>query len=90
MAEKSKKRYNPAAGMPLHDARRLLGLPIIAHTGRVNHYARCMGGKLRKVFSLTEAQNVLKALDNRIACGGTPGGQKASWVRKDGTRVYAK
>lgn len=70
----SKKRYNLGGGLKLHDARRILGIPIIAHTGRVNTYARCMGGKLRAAGSIAEAQNIMRSSVG--ACGGTPGGKK--------------
>ena len=83
----SKKRYNLGGSMGLHDARRVLGLPIIAHTGRVNAFARCLGGKLRAATSLHDAQSILKS--NISSCGGVPGGKPRSWVRKDGRRMTA-
>lgn len=57
----SNKRYNLGGGMKLHDARRVLGIPIIAHTGRVNSYARCMGGKLKGAKSVNEARSIMKS-----------------------------
>jgi len=66
------KRYNLGGGMKLHDARRVLGIPIIAHTGRVNSYARCMGGRLRAATSVMQARQIMKS--SVRDCGGTPGG----------------
>ncbi len=86
MAKKtSTKRYNIVGGLPLHDARRLLGIPIISHTGRVNAYARCMGSKLKSATSLQTAQSIMTTSVG--ACGGVAGGKAKSWVRKDGRRV---
>ena len=67
------KVYNVTA-LRLHDARRILGVPVIAHTGRVNAYARCMGGKLKAATSVASARDIMKK--NVVACGGTPGGKK--------------
>ena len=64
----SKKVYNLGGGMSLHDARRVLGVPVIAHTGRVNAYARCMGGKLKAAGSVKEAQKIMK--ESASACSG--------------------
>lgn len=75
MAAKTvKKRYNLGGGMKLHDARRVLGIPIIAHTGRVSAYARCMGGKLKAADSVADAQKIMSS--SVTACEGTPGGKK--------------
>ena len=68
------KRYNLGGGMKLHDARRVLGIPIIAHTGRVNSYARCMGGKLKGASSIQAARQIMAS--SVSACGGTPGGKR--------------
>lgn len=81
------KLYNISGGQTLHNARRVLGLPIIAHTGRVNSYARCLGGKLKHADSVAGARGIMKA--NVGACGGVAGGKKRTWVRKDGTRKTA-
>jgi|GEM_PF-5218652 len=82
------KLYNISGGQTLHNARRVLGLPIVAHTGRVNFYARCLGGKLKAAGSVVEARQIMKS--NVGACGGVAGGKKATWVRKDGKRMTAK
>ncbi|MDP2727852.1 MAG: hypothetical protein Q8P59_09955 [Dehalococcoidia bacterium] len=68
------KRYNLGGGMKLHDARRVLGVPIIAHTGRVNSYARCMGGKLKGAKGVSDVRKIMAA--SVSACNGTPGGKK--------------
>ena len=68
------KRYNLGGGMKLHDARRVLGIPIISNTGRVNSYARCLGGKLKGASGVSEARRIMAA--SVSACGGTPGGKK--------------
>ena len=68
------KLYNISGGLKLHDARRVLGVRVIAHTGRVNAYARCMGGKLRGANGVADARRVMAA--SVTACGGTPGGKK--------------
>jgi len=81
------KLYNISGGQTLHNARRVLGLPIIAHTGRVNSYARCMGGKLKSASSVSEARNIMQS--NVSACGGVAGGKRKTWVRKDGRRMTA-
>jgi hypothetical protein len=81
----SKKRYNVVGGLALHDARQLLGIPIIAHTGRVNFYARCMGGHLRPATSVLQARQIMQS--NVGACGGVPGGKKKTHRRKDGRVV---
>lgn len=87
MAKKgpSRKRYNVVGGLPLHDARRLLGIPIIAHTGRVNSYARCLGSKLKSANSIIEARGIMQSSVG--ACGGVPGGKKRTHRRKDGRVV---
>lgn len=69
-----KKLYNVSGGLRLHDARRVLGVRIIAHTGRVNSYARCMGGKLKGADGVADARRIMAA--NVTACGGTVGGKK--------------
>jgi len=74
-------------GENLHNTRRILGVPVIAHTGKVNSFARCMGGKLKSANSVQDAQQIMKA--NVSACGGVAGGKKRSWVRKDGKRMSA-
>ncbi len=79
----SKKLYNVSGGLRLHDARRVLGVRIIAHTGRVNAYARCMGGKLKPLHGVATVRAAMKA--NVSACNGTPGGKKRTFHRKDGT-----
>ena len=79
------KRYNIAGGLRLHDARRVLGLPIIAHTGRVNFYARCLGSKLKAANSISEAQSIMASSVG--ACGGVPGGKRKTHRRKDGRIV---
>ncbi|MGA2669854.1 MAG: hypothetical protein ABSF21_00300 [Dehalococcoidia bacterium] len=84
----SKKRYNLSGGLKLHDARRILGIPIIAHTGRVNMYARCMGGKLQSANSLSDAQKTIQS--NISACGGVAGGKARTWTRKDGKKMTAR
>ena len=63
------KLYNVSGGMKLHDARRVLGVPVIAHTGRVNAYARCMGGKLKGHYDdIRGIRSIMKA--SVSACGG--------------------
>ena len=57
----TKKRYNLGGGLKLHDARRVLGVPIIAHTGRVNSYARCMGGKLKGAAGIMAARSIMRS-----------------------------
>lgn len=70
-----KKLYTLGGGMRLHDARRLLGVRVIAHTGRVNSYARCMQGKIKgKTSSLEGAQKLMQ--ENITTCGGVLGGKK--------------
>ena len=60
----------------LHDVRRiLLGTDhVIMHTGRVNSYARCMGGKLRGAAGVMEARRIMAA--SVSACGGVAGGKR--------------
>ena len=82
------KLYNISGGQTLHNARRVLGLPVIAHTGRVNFYARCLGGKLKAANSVIEAREIMAS--NITACGGVVGGKKKSWTRKDGRKMTAK
>ncbi len=55
------KRYVLGGGLKLHDARRLLGVSIIAHTGRVNSYARCMGGKLKGADGVAAARGIMRS-----------------------------
>ncbi len=81
------KLYNISGGQTLHNARRVLGLPIIAHTGKVNSYARCMGGKLKAANSVTDARQIMQS--NVGACGGVAGGKKRTWTRKDGKHKVA-
>jgi hypothetical protein len=68
------KRYNLGGGLKLHDARRILGVPIIAHTGRVNGYARCMQGKLKGANGVAGAR--------RAMIDGAPGCQAANPKKK--------
>ena len=81
--------YNISGGMSLHDARAiLLGTNHkIMHTGKVNSYARCQGGKLKAATSVTQAREIMKS--SVTACGGVAGGKKRTWVRKDGRRMVA-
>ncbi|MFA5391737.1 MAG: hypothetical protein WC331_09985 [Candidatus Omnitrophota bacterium] len=60
MAKATAKKYNLGGGMSLHDARRVLGVPIIAHTGHVNSHARCVGTTVKraKVHSVSEARKI--------------------------------
>ena len=89
MAGKSKSKALYTAGpQSLHKIRRVLGLPIIAHTGRVNSYARCLGGKLKGATSVADAKTIMAS--SVTACNGVPGGKKKTWIRKDGRRVTAK
>ena len=91
MAHKpSMKRYNLGGGMKLHDARRVLGVPIIAHTGRVNFYARCMGGRLRGASSVQAARQIMAS--SVSACGGVPGGKRGRGgsFRVSGNRYNAQ
>ncbi len=83
------KTYNVSGGMSLHDARAvLLGTNHkIIHTGKVNSYARCLGGKLKHAVSVADARGIMAA--NVSACGGVAGGKKKTWVRKDGKRMTA-
>ncbi len=80
MATAVKKRYVLGGGLKLHDARRVLGVPIIAHTGRVNSYARCLGGKLKGADGVAGARRVMK--ESVSACGGTAGGKQRVYKRK--------
>ena len=68
------KRYVLGGGLKLHDARRVLGVPIIAHTGRVNSYARCLGGKLKGAPGVQAARQIMAS--SVTACGGVPGGKR--------------
>lgn len=72
----SKKRYNLGGGMSLHDARRILGVPIIAHTGRVGSYARCLGGKLKGSSGIAAARRAMADEKNITGCGGVIGGKR--------------
>ena len=83
------KMYNVSGGMTLHDARALLlgTNHKIIHTGKVNSYARCLGGKLKQAGSVSEARSIMAS--NVGACGGVAGGKKRTWVRKDGRRMTA-
>jgi len=83
----SNKRYNLGGGMKLHDARRVLGINIVAHTGRVNAYARCLGSHLKTADSVVQAQQIMASSVG--ACGGVGGGKKRTWTRKDGTKKTA-
>jgi len=85
----SKKRYIVSAPAKLHDARRILGLPIIAHTGRVNFYARCMGGKLKAAQTVAGAQDIMRSTANITGCNGVPEGKPREWTRKDGVKKTA-
>ncbi|MDP2730571.1 MAG: hypothetical protein Q8O55_08805 [Dehalococcoidales bacterium] len=69
------KRFNlGGGGLKLHDARLVLGIPVIAHTGRVNSYARCLGGKLKGADGVADARRIMAS--SVTACGGVPGGKK--------------
>jgi len=83
------KTYNVAGGLSLHDARAiLLGTNHkVIHTGKVNSYARCLGGKLKRAASVADARTIMAA--NVSACGGVAGGKKRTWTRKDGTKKVA-
>jgi len=78
------KLYN---GNTLHDERRIRGLHVIAHTGKVNSYARCQGSKLKKAISVPDAREIMVA--NITDCGGVVGGKKRTWTRKDGRQMTA-
>jgi hypothetical protein len=82
VAKNSKKRYNLSGGLPLHDARRVLGVPIIAHTGRVNSFARCMGSQLKSATSVSDARNIMET--RAQACNPR---YTRKWTRKDGRKM---
>jgi len=71
MAKATKKRYNLGGGMTLHDARRILGVPIIQHTGHVNAHARCVGTSVKRanVHSVAAAKEAF----TKAATGGCKG-----------------
>ncbi len=56
------KKYNLGGGLSLHDARRIMGVSVIAHTGKVNSYARCMGTKIKAagLSSVSAARDFMK------------------------------
>lgn len=72
MAKKATmKRYNLGGGLKLHDARRIMGLPIIAHTGRVNSHARCVGTAVKRAD--VHSKSAAKAAFAKAARGGCKG-----------------
>lgn len=66
-------------GLGLHDSRTLLGVPRIIHTGRVNGYARCMGGELKAANNPQEARNIMST-----KVGSCVGPKTYTVLRKDG------
>lgn len=69
--KRSKAVYFVGAGMPLHKARRFMGLPIIAHTGRVNAHARCVGTKVKRAN--VHSRSAAQAAFTQAATGGCKG-----------------
>jgi hypothetical protein len=67
-----KKRFVLGGGLKLHDARQILGVPVIAHTGKVNAYARCIGTKIKAAHpeSIVAAQQLMIKFADK--CRGVP------------------
>ena len=64
------KLYNVSGGMKLHDARRVLGVRVIAHTGRVNAYARCMGTAIKADHPKSRAAAAASMVKHAAGCKG--------------------